>query len=160
MDTVAANLLHISCALIFDAQGRVLMLRRHRTKHGGGMWGFPGGKRDGAEDMLATALRETHEETGLLFDDMQYLGTHYAHLPTDEVHITSFTVQAPDGALVTTRPSEHEAYRWFAVEDLLVQPDILWGAPTMLRDFGLMPHFKNDPTLVGDSSLRLLSVRQ
>ncbi|MGI8869958.1 MAG: NUDIX domain-containing protein [Mycobacteriales bacterium] len=51
--------------LLRSAGGRVLLqLRSARSDHGG-TWGLPGGARDGHESVLAAALREAAEETGL-----------------------------------------------------------------------------------------------
>jgi mutator protein MutT len=41
---------------------RWLVTQRRPDAHLGGLWEFPGGKRDGAETIETTALRELHEE--------------------------------------------------------------------------------------------------
>ena len=46
--------------VVFDAEGRVLLLRRL-----GGTWVFPKGHIDPGEDALTTALREIEEEAGV-----------------------------------------------------------------------------------------------
>ncbi|SDG88514.1 8-oxo-dGTP pyrophosphatase MutT, NUDIX family [Pseudomonas flavescens] len=56
-----ANTLHIAAALLFDAAGRLLLVR----KRGTGMFMLPGGKSDKGETPMQTLLRELHEELGL-----------------------------------------------------------------------------------------------
>jgi len=58
-----------------DDQLTVLLTQRteHLTKHAGQI-AFPGGRRDAGETPLETALRETHEETGLTAKYIEPLG--------------------------------------------------------------------------------------
>ncbi|MEV4416195.1 NUDIX domain-containing protein [Catellatospora sp. NPDC049609] len=48
-------------ALVFDAEGRVLLVFHRKA----GVWLYPGGHLDDNEDPLAGAIRETREETGV-----------------------------------------------------------------------------------------------
>ncbi|MBB4286054.1 NUDIX hydrolase [Roseospira goensis] len=50
-------------ALVHD--GRVLLVRRANPPDAG-RWGFPGGKIDHGETIAAAAVRELHEETGVV----------------------------------------------------------------------------------------------
>ncbi len=59
--------------LINDGQRAVLQHRAPWT-HEGDTWGLPGGARDSQEDVVATALREAHEEAGLDADAVSPLG--------------------------------------------------------------------------------------
>lgn len=54
------------CALVRDAAGRVLAVSR---RHDHADLGLPGGKVDPGEAPTAAALRELHEETGLVGRD-------------------------------------------------------------------------------------------
>jgi ADP-ribose pyrophosphatase YjhB (NUDIX family) len=54
-----------AAAIVFDAQGRVLLIcRKHAPA--AGSWTLPGGRAEPGESMQDAALRELHEETGLL----------------------------------------------------------------------------------------------
>lgn len=55
----------------------VLLIRRaeHENDPWSGQMGFPGGRMEaGDADALATAIRETHEETGLLIEQSECIG--------------------------------------------------------------------------------------
>ena len=51
-------------AVVHDATGRLLMVRRGREP-GRGLWSLPGGRCEPGETAAETAVREVREETGL-----------------------------------------------------------------------------------------------
>jgi len=54
----------VSAALIFH-NGKILITQRHVTAHLGGLWEFPGGKREANETFEKCLVREIHEELGI-----------------------------------------------------------------------------------------------
>lgn len=54
-------------AIVFDDQGRVLLVERGQPP-GAGLWSVPGGKLEGAETLAQAVAREVREETGLLVE--------------------------------------------------------------------------------------------
>jgi len=54
-------------AIVFDAQGRVLLIERGRPPSAG-QWSVPGGKLEPAETLAQAVAREVREETGLLVE--------------------------------------------------------------------------------------------
>jgi 8-oxo-dGTP diphosphatase len=58
-------------AVVFDEQGRVLLLRHRFWPEGS--WGLPGGYVHGGEDLEVALARELHEETGATITDVRLL---------------------------------------------------------------------------------------
>ena len=56
--------IEVAAALIVH-QGRLLITRRHPQAHLGGLWEFPGGKREPGESWEACVVREIREELGV-----------------------------------------------------------------------------------------------
>jgi 8-oxo-dGTP diphosphatase len=54
----------VSAALIFH-EGKLLITRRHADSHLGGLWEFPGGKREPGETFEQCLVREIREELGI-----------------------------------------------------------------------------------------------
>ncbi|MGH7941996.1 MAG: 8-oxo-dGTP diphosphatase MutT [Limisphaerales bacterium] len=67
MKTLKANqqAIDVSAALIFD-QGRLLITERQAGSHLGGLWEFPGGKREPKETFEQCIIREIMEELGMI----------------------------------------------------------------------------------------------
>ncbi len=75
-----------------EGEGHVLLTRRAETmNHHRGEIAFPGGVRHGADaDLLATALRETHEEVGIAPSDVTVLGRLDDIVSVHGYHVTPF----------------------------------------------------------------------
>jgi 8-oxo-dGTP diphosphatase len=56
--------IEVSAALIFRS-GEVLITQRHANAHLGGLWEFPGGKREAGETFEECLAREIREELGV-----------------------------------------------------------------------------------------------
>jgi 8-oxo-dGTP pyrophosphatase MutT (NUDIX family) len=93
-----------------DAAGelRLILVRRGDFGVHGGQLAFPGGKPEPTDtSLLATALRETWEETGLPAEAVQVLAT----LPGVPTYVSNFLITPFLGRIVPPaawRPSEHE----------------------------------------------------
>lgn len=57
--------IEVAAALIRDEAGRYLIARRPDSAHLGGLWEFPGGKREPGETLEACLRRELAEELGV-----------------------------------------------------------------------------------------------
>ena len=76
--TTHTNLKRISVAVgvLVDTHGRILIARRAKNAHQGGLWEFPGGKLEPGESVFEALRRELCEELGT-----GYRGLHTAYDP-------------------------------------------------------------------------------
>jgi 8-oxo-dGTP pyrophosphatase MutT (NUDIX family) len=138
---------------LYDDDGlhAVFTKRRSDLKRHAGEISFPGGRRDdGDEDLLATALREAHEEIGLDPADVEILGA----LPPTPTFVTNYAIypfvgRIAKGTAWTLQPEEVErvielrltAIRAgyarkrlvrrgiaFRTDTYTVDDDLIWGA--------------------------------
>jgi 8-oxo-dGTP diphosphatase len=58
------QIVDVSAALIFH-DGKLLITQRHANSHLGGLWEFPGGKREANETFEECLAREIREELGM-----------------------------------------------------------------------------------------------
>ncbi len=113
----AAGLLLVTYAGNDETQPDQFLLMRDRNR-----WDLPKGHCEPDETLVQTALRETHEETGISADDisliaefsfsLEYPVTYSSpNVVTFMKRVTYFL-----GSITTARPvrcTEHEGYQWF-----------------------------------------------
>ncbi len=135
------RVVEVSAGLVFRS-GRLLITQRHADSHLGGLWEFPGGKREAGETFEQCLLRELREELGVkvhvgeLFEEIAHA------YPEKAVHLKFFLCQLPAGE---PQPLGCAAVRWIAKADLashafpaadarllerLVKADELWQTPS------------------------------
>lgn len=110
-----------AAAALFDAQGKILLLRRTDN----GCWGPPGGALEPGERLEEAARRETREETGLEMTDLTlfrvFSGSElYCRYPNgDEVHNVTvvYTTRCPEGD-IRLDLAEHTEYGFFSLSAL------------------------------------------
>ena len=107
-------MIEVSAALIFH-QGRLLITQRHPDAHLGGLWEFPGGKREAGETFEACLRREIREELGVdiavdaLFEDITHV------YPEKTVHLKFFNCRLITGE---PRPLGCADWRWVGQGEL------------------------------------------
>ena len=90
------KVIEVSAALIFHA-GRLLITQRHANSHLGGLWEFPGGKREAGETFEKCLVREIREELGVeisvrrLFEEVRH------DYPEKSVHLKFFICELVSG---------------------------------------------------------------
>lgn len=100
--------IEVSAALVFHG-GKLLITQRHAKSHLGGLWEFPGGKREPGETFEECLAREIREELGVdiavgaLFEEI----TH--DYPEKSVHLKFFACTLLAGE---PRPLDCAAVAW------------------------------------------------
>ena len=102
------NCVEVSAALIFRG-GKLLITQRHAHSHLGGLWEFPGGKREAHETYEQCLVREIREELGVeisvgaLFEEISHA------YPEKSVHLKFFVCRLLSGE---PRPLDCAAVKW------------------------------------------------
>ena len=101
-------------AAVIEREGRILIARRPAALHLGGLWEFPGGKRQAGETPEAALVREIREEldaavtVGELLDDVEWT------YPEKTVRLLFFRCGLDD----EPRAAEGQEIAWVAPADL------------------------------------------
>lgn len=109
--------------LVFDEKGRVAIIARH-SRSGHWEWCLPKGHIEKGETPRETAVREVHEETGILGEVVDSIATiDYWFTGTNQrVHklVHHFVLQRISGELTVEGDPDHEAEEaiWVKFEDL------------------------------------------
>ena len=104
----------VSAGLIFR-DGKLLITQRHADSHLGGMWEFPGGKREAGETFEQCLVRELREELGVevavgeIFEDIVHA------YPERTVHLKFFICRLE---CREPKPLGCDALRWVGKSEL------------------------------------------
>lgn len=121
------QIIEVSAALVFRA-GKILITQRHTDAHLGGLWEFPGGKRERDETFEQCLVRELREELGVeisvgeLFEEIVHA------YPEKTVHLKFFICRLEGGepeplgcaAVKWVRKSELSGYAFPAADARLL----------------------------------------
>ncbi|MGD0350741.1 MAG: 8-oxo-dGTP diphosphatase MutT [Verrucomicrobiota bacterium] len=106
--------IEVSAALVFR-DGRLLITQRQANAHLGGLWEFPGGKREPSETFEQCLVRELREELGVdisvdeLFDEVVHA------YPGKTVHLKFFVCRLTSGE---PQPLGCAALKWAGKSEL------------------------------------------
>jgi len=101
--------------VVYDSEGRVLLLRRARTCAGNpGKWEFPGGKLEPGESFDAALVREVREETGL---EIRLIGSfETCESETSGRKIIYLVMEGATDQTEVVLSEEHDEFRWLSPE--------------------------------------------
>jgi mutator protein MutT len=106
--------IEVSAALIFR-DGKLLITQRHAKSHLGGLWEFPGGKREPGETFEQCLIREIREELGVeisvgeLFEEVSH------DYPEKSVRLKFFICKLISGE---PQPLDCAAMKWIEKTEL------------------------------------------
>jgi mutator protein MutT len=108
------QLIDVSAGLIFRA-GKLLITQRHDDAHLGGLWEFPGGKRESGETFEQCLVRELQEELGVEVSVGEELESITHAYPERTVRLKFFVCR-----LVRGEPHPHDcaAVKWVSKSEL------------------------------------------
>jgi 8-oxo-dGTP diphosphatase len=107
----------VACAILVDADGRVLVADRPPGKDMAGLWEFPGGKLEPLESPEAALVRELREELGLETATSCLAPCGFASHAYEQRHLVllAFAIRKWAGQ---PAPREGQRLQWVRVNDL------------------------------------------
>lgn len=111
----------VPCVVVFNREGKVLLLRRARSKRNGGRWEIPGGSLKYGESPRKGALRELMEETGIKVSPLSLFpidtfGFLYPEMGVEFI-IPLYSTVVEDFK-PEIREDEHDDWGWFTLEEV------------------------------------------
>ena len=113
-------------AVIFDDQGRILLIRRDDNKR----WALPAGGMEPGESVTQCMEREVLEETGLTVESATAFAVYSEPRftaptrPEAQLLTVAYRVDEWSGELQTTTNETDDA-RWFTIDELRMLPDLM-----------------------------------
>ena len=130
------NLIEVSAGLVFR-NGQLLITQRHAAAHLGGLWEFPGGKREPGETFEECLIRELREELGIEIIVGEILESLTHDYPEKSVHLKFFRCRWRQGEPQTLGCAD---FRW-------IGPAELDHYPFPAADARLLQLLKSSPDL-------------
>ncbi len=107
--------LHVAVGVIRNAKGDVLIAKRAKQLHQGGLWEFPGGKVERGETVQQALKRELFEELGIVIGKMTPLIRTRHNYPDRQVLLDVWQVSGFQGE---PYGKEKQPVRWVSAESL------------------------------------------
>ncbi|MBI2883290.1 MAG: (deoxy)nucleoside triphosphate pyrophosphohydrolase [Candidatus Methylomirabilis oxyfera] len=114
----AAPTVEVAAGLIVRT-GKILIAQRLSNAHLGGLWEFPGGKRQAGESFEACLMREVMEEMGLTITVHEQIFSAEHHDAGRHIWLRFYRCTVLAGE---PRPIGCEAFRWVAPAEISAYP--------------------------------------
>ena len=108
----------VTCAVIYNSAGHILLAQRSATMSNPLLWEFPGGKLEPNEEPADCLVREILEELNLQLEIKDFIGKYSYQYPSFEIELLALSAKPSnfsDEPLLT----EHSAYCWVPPQYLL-----------------------------------------
>lgn len=104
---------------ILDQEGRILLGKR-KNSHGEDTWATPGGHQEFLESPEEAAIREVHEETGLIIKNPKIISVTNDMFKDLNKHYITIHIETRDysGTLEVKEPHKCEMWEWFSLDKL------------------------------------------
>jgi 8-oxo-dGTP diphosphatase len=111
----------VPCVVVFNREGKVLLLKRAKSKRNGGKWEIPGGSLKYGESPRKGAIRELMEETGVRLDPLSIIpvdtfGFLYPEMGVEFI-IPLYSVRVGEFE-PRIRREEHDGWGWFTIDEV------------------------------------------
>ena len=131
----SVNVIPCVGAVIKDGQGRLLLIKRGHAP-AAGLWSLPGGRIEPGETDAEALVREMREETGLVIEAGQLIGT--ARRPAQDGSVFDIRDYAATVIGGTLRPGDDAAdARWVDASELAALP-LTGGLAETLTGWGVL----------------------
>lgn len=128
---------HAVGVIFEDADGDILVLKRHQDSPEGNTWGLVGGNIDEGEDSLAAALRETSEEINhsLPSSELTFLKTYHWERPDLDLKFEVYKYKvAKDRVDIRLDIDENTEHMWAQPKNLHERSDLMIGLYRIIED--------------------------
>ena len=113
--TPTSRFFEVSAALIFH-HGKLLITQRHAKSHLGGLWEFPGGKRESNETFEQCLVRELREELSIEIQSIECIQTQASYYEDGGIFNVAYCFIS--GYTGEPKNNVFEQIRWVTVDEL------------------------------------------
>ena len=110
-----SGVVHVAVGVVVNRERKVLIARRHRNQHQGGLWEFPGGKVSADETVQDALKRELREEVNITVRECAALVKINHDYGDKKVLLDVWFVNVFSGAAAGC---EGQPVKWISVEEL------------------------------------------
>lgn len=136
---------HIPCigAIVFDEQGRLLLVKRANPP-AQGKWSLPGGRLESSETSESGVVREVREETGLAVTVVREVGTIERDAPSGDTYVIrdflcALSTDATDATDATPVAADDASDAGFFALTEVIDLPTSEGLLEALRDWDVIP---------------------
>ena len=127
----------VGVGLCIYKDGKVLLSKR-KSKHAGGMYGFPGGHLEKWEEFEEAALRELKEECGpnIKVSKTKFISAYNTVFKKENKHYILIVLAAKwlKGDPILTEPKKNEEWQWYDWDNL--PKPLMPGIKMLMKEFG------------------------